>query len=214
SRGIADVRRGLADIGMVSRAMTEAESDLTSFALARDGVCLIVHADNPARELTDDQIVGIYTGKIENWREVGGRDAPITVVHKAAGRATLAVFLEHFGLDSGEVRADVIIGDNEHGIKTVLGNPDAIGYVSVGTAEYHAGQGAPLRLLASHGVSASARHLQDGTFPIRRVLNLVTRATPEGPATPEGQAARFIAFTRSAAVSDLVREFHFVPTSS
>src|SRR5262249_42635338 len=75
SRGVADTRQGLADIGMVSRAMKEDERDLSAFPVARDGVCPILHRDNPVQALTDEQVVEIYTGKITNWKTVGGADA-------------------------------------------------------------------------------------------------------------------------------------------
>ena len=55
----------------------------------------------------------------------------MTVVNKAEGRSTLELFLDYFKLKSPDVQADVVIGDNEQGIKTVAGNPNAIGYVSI-----------------------------------------------------------------------------------
>src|SRR5262249_52001008 len=146
SRGMADARQGLADIGMASRALKPEENDVLAFSIARDGVSMILHADNPVTGLTDQQIVDIYTRKISNWKEVGGKDAPITVVHKAEGRSTLEVFLEHFKLKNTQVQPDVVIGDNEHGIKTVAGNANAIGYVSIGAAEYNIGQKVPIKL--------------------------------------------------------------------
>jgi phosphate transport system substrate-binding protein len=88
-KGIADARSGVADIGMASRGLKDGESDLTAHQIAADGVCLIVHQSNPITELTDEQVVGIYTGQINNWSELGGPDRPIVVVHKAEGRATL-----------------------------------------------------------------------------------------------------------------------------
>ena len=98
SRGIADARKGLADIGMASRDLKADEDDLQRFLIARDGVCLILHSTNPVTELSDEQVVGIYTGQIENWKVVGGTDAPITVVNKAEGRSTLEVFAGYFHL--------------------------------------------------------------------------------------------------------------------
>ena len=59
SRGIADAQRGLADIGMASRALKESESDLHSFTVARDGICLILHGTNSIQSLSDDQVVAI-----------------------------------------------------------------------------------------------------------------------------------------------------------
>jgi phosphate transport system substrate-binding protein len=204
SRGIADARRGLADIGMASRALKPDENDLHAFAIARDGVCLIIHRDNPIESLTDAQVVAIYTGKVENWSDVGGNDAPITVVNKAEGRSTLELFLEYFKLKSADVQADVVIGDNEHGIKTVAGNPNAIGYVSIGTAEYDANEGIPIKLLPVGGVAASVKNVAEGSFPLSRPLNLVTREELTG------LAKEFIEFARSEAVHDLIREQYFV----
>lgn len=207
SRGIADARSGVADIGMVSRALKDSERDLQAFAIARDGVCLIVHKDNTIAALSDEQVVGIYTGRITSWKGVGGKDAKITVVNKAEGRSTLELFLHYFKLKSSDIRAHVIIGDNEQGIKTVAGNPDAIGYVSIGTAEYDATHGVPVKLLSVGGVDASIENVRNGTFPISRPLNLITRTQPAG------LAKAFIDFARSRAVDDLVRSQYFVPIS-
>jgi phosphate transport system substrate-binding protein len=207
SRGIADARRGLADIGMASRALNPAENDLLAFSIARDGICLIVHRDNPVQSLSDEQVVAIYTGRVENWKDVGGSDAPITVVNKAEGRSTLELFLTYFKLDSADVQADVVIGDNEQGMKTVAGNSNAIGYVSLGTAAYDAKHAIPIKLLPVGGVAASVQNVADGNFPLSRPLNLVTREVPTG------LVREFIEFAQSDAVHDLIREQYFVPIS-
>jgi phosphate transport system substrate-binding protein len=205
SRGIADCRSGLNDIGMVSRPLNPGENDLHGFAIARDGVTIILHKDNPVQSLTDPQVVDIYTGKITNWNQVGGRDAPITLVNKAEGRSTLELFLHYFKLKNTDIKPHVIIGDNEQGIKTVAGNPNAIGYVSIGTAEYDAERGVAIKLLPVGGVPATSENVANGKFPLSRPLHLVTKAPPEG------LAKEFIDFARSADVHDLVREQSFVP---
>jgi phosphate transport system substrate-binding protein len=146
-RGISDSRQGLADLGMVSRSLKPDEADLKAFPIALDGISVIIHKSNPIEALTDEQIVDIYKGKVTNWSMVGGADAPITVINKADGRSTLELFLQHFGLDAKDVKAQVVIGDNEQGIKTLVGNPNAIAYVSIGTAEYGASRGDPLAFL-------------------------------------------------------------------
>jgi phosphate transport system substrate-binding protein len=205
SRGVADARQGLADIGMVSRAMKEDERDLSAFPVARDGVCPILHRENLVEALADEQVVAIYTGKITNWKAVGGTDAPITVVNKAEGRSTLEVFLQYFKLKNVDVKAQVVIGENEQGVKTVAGNRNAIGYVSVGTAEYDAAHGVPIKLLPIGGVAASTETVQKGIFPLSRPLHIVTR-TP-----PVGLAKAFIEYAQSKAVHDLIRQQYFVP---
>lgn len=205
SRGIADTINGLADIGMASRALKPQEKHLYGTAIAHDGIGIIVHTSNPLRELTNAQIQGIYTGKLTNWRQVGGHDAPITVVNKAQGRSTLELFLHYFQLSNRDIHAHVIIGDNEHGIKTVAGNSNAIGYVSIGTAQYDATHGVPIRLLPLLQIPASIDTVRTGTFPLSRPLTLVTKSRPTG------LTKTFIEFAKSAQVHDLILKQYFVP---
>lgn len=207
SRGIADARQGLSDIGMVSRALKSSESDLIPFTVAQDGIAIIVHQDNPVQALSDSQVVAIYTGAVSVWKQVGGKDAPITVVNKAEGRSTLELFLEHFRLKNIQVKAQVVIGDNEQGIKTVSGNPQAIAYVSIGAAEYSAGSGVPIKPLPMGDVPATLENIRNGSFPISRPLNLVVKSAPGG------LVKEFLDFAQSATVNDLVEKLYFVPIS-
>ncbi len=204
SRGISDARQGLADIGMASRALKADETDLLSFTIAHDGICPILHKSNPVNRLTNDQIIDVYRGKITNWKEVGGNDAPITVVTKAEGRSTLELFSQFFKLDVKDIKAQVVIGENEEAIKSVLGNPNAIAYVSIGTAEYHATHGSELKLLPIANVSPTTEHVRDGSFPLSRPLNLVTKTQPEG------LVKQFIEFAQSSKVASIVAEQYFV----
>ncbi len=205
ARGIEDARNGIADIGMVSRALKPDENDLHAFTIALDGISIILHANNRVTALSKQQIADIYTGKITNWKSVGGAAARITVVNKAEGRSTLELFLHYFQLKNSEIKPHIIIGDNPQGIKTVAGNPHAIGYVSIGTAEYEAERGAPIRLLALDGVEASVANVRNGTFPLSRPLNLIASREPQG------LIRRFIEFARSPQIHDLVEAQYFVP---
>lgn len=205
SRGINDARKGLADIGMVSRALNPEESDLTPYTIAMDGIGMIVHKSNPVQKLSDEQIKKIYTGAIENWKDVGGMDSPITVVNKAEGRSTLELFLHHFSLKNSEINADVVIGDNQQGIKTISGNPGSIGYVSIGTAEYEEQHGTPIRLLPMGGIPATVDNVRDGKFPLSRQLNLVVKGSPSP------LAKKFIEYAQSKDVHDLIEAQFFVP---
>lgn len=207
SRGVADARQGAADIGMASRDLKPDESDLEAHAIARDGICVITHRDNPVQALTEEQVVSIFTGQVTQWKDVGGPEQPITVVNKAEGRSTLELFLHHFKLKNSQVKAQVVIGDNQQGIKTIEGNPNAIGYVSVGAADYSIQNGQPIRALPLNGVAASMATLKDGTFPLSRNLNLVTRKGASG----NELARKFITFAQSEAVHDLIEQQYFVP---
>lgn len=204
SRGINDARMGLADIGMVSRALKPTEQDLAAFLIAMDGIGIILHKSNAVGELSDTQIIDIYTGKIRNWQQVGGVDLPITVVNKAEGRSTLELFLQHFNLKNSQIRAQVVIGDNQQGIKTVSGNPGAIGYVSIGTAEFEEARGTPIKLLPMAGQATTVEAVAKGHYPLSRQLNLVVKNAPEG------LAKDFITFARSTAVKDLIEAQFFV----
>lgn len=205
ARGINDVRNGIADIGMVSRALKPEERGLHAHTIALDGIGVILHASNKIAALRRQQIIDIYAGKIVNWKAVGGQDAPITVVNKTEGRSTLELFLDYLKLKNSDIKAHVIIGDNVQGIKTVAGNPNAIGYVSIGTAEYETGHGTPIKLLPLDGIKASVTSVHNGTYPLSRPLNLVTRGMPKG------LARDFIKFARSEQVNDLVEAQYFVP---
>ena len=204
SRGINDARRGLSDIGMVSRALKNSEQDLTSYLIARDGIGIIVHTSNPAAQLTDRQIIAIYTGEIRNWKEVGGPKRPITVVNKAEGRSTLELFLNYFALKNSHISAQVVIGDNQQGIKTVAGNPGAIGYVSIGSAEYEHTRGTAIKLLPMAGIPATVDNVRTGRFPLARPLNLIVKGAPSPV------VRNFIAFAQSRSVHDLVKAQFFV----
>ena len=205
SRGIADVVNGLADIGMASRALKPQEASLYGTVIAHDGITVILHQDNPIQTLTDDQIKFIYTGVITNWKTVGGLDAPITVVNKAEGRSTLELFLQYFGLSNRQIKAHVVIGDNEQGIKTVAGNPHAIGYVSIGTAQFDATHGVAIRLLPLHDIPATLETVQTGDFPLSRPLTLITKSAPAG------LIKTFIEFACSFSQHDIILQHYFVP---
>lgn len=207
-KGIADARMGAADIGMASRALKPDEGDLVSHQIAADGVGLIVHQSNPISELNSDQIIAIYQDRVNNWKEVGGEDREILVVHKAEGRATLEVFLQHFDIENPTVKADVIVGDNEHGVKTVSGAEGSIGYVSIGTAEADIEAGVQIRLLPLGGIEASTAKVASGTFPMSRPLNLITTDS----LSP--LASEFIRYCQSSKVQDLIKSQYFVPVAS
>lgn len=204
-RGIADARQGRADIGMVSRALGEAEQDLVGAPIARDGVALIVHKSNPVRALSDDQVIGIYTGKFTNWKQLGGRDAPILTVAADDRRSSAELFGHYFHLTRDAIKAQRTVGDNALRVKLLAENPSAIVYMSVGEAERAAHAGTPIRALPVAGVEATSRNIRNGNFPISRPLTLVTRAEPVG------LAKAFVDYCVSSQVTDIVIAFDFVP---
>ena len=208
-RGINDTLNGLAHIGMSSRGLTAGEiaSGLVTHTIAWDGIAIIVQEDNPLTELSREHIRSIFRGEVENWQHLGGADRAITVVNKAEGRSTLALFLEYFHLDNSEVRADLVAGENQQVILSVAGNSGAIGYVSIGAAVVAASRGEGVRLLPLAGVPATVGAVRAGSYPLRRELNLVTLRSPS-PA-----AAAFLAMLEQDALQAVVQAHHFVPAA-
>jgi phosphate transport system substrate-binding protein len=201
SRGIADALSGVADLGMASRALKadEEEQGLIGHRLAVDGVSIIANSENAIEGLTRQQVVQLFTGEITNWSDLGGSDAEVVIVNKAEGRATLEVFLHHFELKNEQIQADVVVGDNQHGIKTVAGNPLAIGYVSIGAAQSEADLGTPIRLVPVDGVEPTAANVASGEFEVTRPLLIVSKGEPTG------LAAAFLEYATSPAVQDLIK---------
>ncbi len=207
SRGIMDVRSGTAVLGMVSRDLKPDEQDLEHALIAKDGIGMIVHKNNPVAGLSKEQVIAIYTGQITNWKDVGGADAPITVVSKAEGRSTLEIFSSFFGIPYKDIKAHVIIGDNQQGIQTVAGSPAAVGYVSIGSAEYEAGQGAAIRLIPMGDQVPSTASVASGQYAISRDLNLVYKAPLNE------QVQDFVAYAQSKQSEEFVTRMYFIPVA-
>jgi len=203
-KGVGDLRAGASNIAMVSRPLLESERDLFAFPLARDGVALIVHRDNPVRNLTAQQATGILTGRIANWKAVGGRDAAVTLIWRSKGQGSVELVAEHLDISYADVRAHTTIVENEVMIEAVEANPNAIGPVSLGESEHRAKDGARIRLLAFAGTAASTKTIRNGSYALARPLALVTRRLPDGA------EKRFIDFALSGHVADLFAKYDFV----
>lgn len=206
SRGIADTIGGVAELGLVSRVLKDEEKEkLTAHLLAADGVCVVLHKDNPVKQLDKQQLIDIYTKKITNWKDLGGNDATIVVANKAEGRSTLEIFVHYLGLDNADIQADVVVGENLHVINSVVSNPNTVGYVSIGTASAEEKAGTPIKLVVTDGKTPTMEAVRDGSFPITRPLNVVTDAET----SPAAQA--FLDYLMSTEINDIVEKHYFVP---
>ncbi|MEA2708629.1 MAG: phosphate transport system substrate-binding protein, partial [Phycisphaerales bacterium] len=163
------------------------------------------HKDNPITSLSFEQVLGIYTGKIKNWKEVGGNDATIRALNRQEGRAQSELFSQFFKMKSEDFKTAGVAGDNEEGVKDVVENPNAIVYMSIGEAEIRIGQGNPVKSLLMDGIAATSRNVRNGYFPIQRPLMLVTRTLPSG------LTKAFIDFALSPNATAVIRECSFVP---
>jgi phosphate transport system substrate-binding protein len=149
SAGVKAAEEGVADIGMSSRSLRdeELEKGMVPTVIARDGLALIVHPNNPVTGITTEQARGIYSGEITNWNEIGGKDAKIHVISREAGSGTREVFEKAImTFSTGEVDEDgddikeVVAISNKAMIQStngtikqlVSGDEYSIGFISLG----------------------------------------------------------------------------------
>lgn len=205
SRGAADALSGKADIGMVSRALHPGEKNLFVFTIARDGIALVVHGSNPVKSLSRAQVIDILSGKTANWKAVGGNDAPIHVGSRKPGHSSIEIVTHYFGLAPEAITQQHVVGDNAEALQMLLDAPNLLTYFSVGLAENSLQKGMPLRTLPVEGVAATSEAVRNGSYPLSRPLNLVTRGVPKGV------ARAFIEFVQSRRARELIAEYDFVP---
>lgn len=216
-RGIERVGNGEVQIGMSSKAIKPEDKqrypDLNCVTIGHDGIALIVHAANPVRRVTSQQVRDVFTGRIANWRQLGGDDSPIVLVSTNENHGTFQVFCEHFGLEGSKVGRGPLVfkakGAPTHvsptvrlvdGTKPVLAElltrQNGISYVSLGAVLRLHEEGTPLQVLELDGVQPTLVTVRGGTYTLQRPLVLMTNGLPRGPVKdfldyvvgPEGQA--------------------------
>ena len=191
--GIKAVQEGRCDIGLSSRALKaeEKEAGLKETVLAYDGIAIIVNPENPVSDLTLEQIAEIYTGRITNWKDLGGNDAEIVLIGREAGSGTRDGFETITGTtDACQYRQELTsTGDV---ITTVAQNPDAIGYASLASIKD------TVKALSVGGIVPTEDSVKDGSYAIQRPFVLVT---VEGRALSECVQKFFEYITSSEAAS-------------
>jgi phosphate transport system substrate-binding protein len=108
---------------------------LQQIEIGLNKVAVFVHPSNPVSNLTKDQMKGLFTGKITNWKDVGGKDSPVIVVWGKNSPGQNALFTKVI-LDGEKITAENLETTDYKGIKdTVLANPEAIGIDPLGMAD-------------------------------------------------------------------------------
>ncbi len=205
SRGIADTNKGISDIGMSSRALFPQEKiNLKTHTLALDGVAFIVNSANKVNKIDKKIAIDIYNKKITNWKELGGSDKEIVVISRSKSRSELKLVSKFLGLKN--LKADIVAGENQHLIKLIEGNKDAIGYVSVGETEHEILNGKEIRALSINDIQANSENVKNGSYPLIRPLILITKQEPEE------KVKKFLTHALSKKVNNLVTSLSFVPT--
>lgn len=130
--GIQSANSGAAQIGMADLVkLPEEAKNLTATVVAKDGIAIVVNPQNKITNLTTDQVRDIFNGKINNWKEVGGVNAPITVVSREAGSGTRSSFEQIVG--NINLKKDALIQDSNGTIReTVANDANSVGYLSHG----------------------------------------------------------------------------------
>jgi phosphate transport system substrate-binding protein len=206
TRGFMDTIAGRNDLGAMARDLTPEESEqVKAFAIALDGVGIVVHKSNRITGLGTSDLQRIYRKETIDWSDLGGHEAGIIVVTKAEGHATLQAFLDHTRLERNEVKADVVAGNNAQVIQTVANSKHAIGYVSMGEAMHADKVGMAVRLIELDGIASELDAVAAGSWPIRRTLYLISKRDPCGG------SLTLLDYLRSEKGSDIITRGGYVP---
>ena len=192
SAGVKAANEGAAQIGASSRELTEEEKGMgiTEHKIALDGIAVIVNSKNAVAELTMDQVKDIFSGKITNWKEVGGKDGTISVVSREEGSGTRGAF-EELVLGEGTKVMDKALTQPSTGAvrTTVAGDENAVGYISLGSLNEE------VKGVKIDGVEPTVDNVVSGSFKISRPflyltkgdVNDVTKAYIDFMMSEEGQ---------------------------
>lgn len=124
----------LADAVASMKAATgkQAPADLKGNVITSDFIKVIVHPSNPVGKLSKQQLKDLHTGKIDNWKGVGGADVPVIVVTSHLGSATKKVFQKMIMDNEPYVTGAIEVETTRKEIDNVAEFPEGIGAVSLG----------------------------------------------------------------------------------
>ena len=217
--GIAALINGTVDIANASRKMKDKEIaaaqengiEPIEFTVAIDALAVIVHPDNPVDALTIDQLSDIYTGRISNWKEVGGHDAPIILLSRETNSGTHVYFLEEVVRKGDKENTDIfaphtLLMPSSVGITSELRrNPNAIGYDGLGYVTEHEKVLALAKDANSPYIEPSVESGADGSYPIARGLYMYTAGEPTD------SIAVYLDWIKGVEGQTIVAELGFVP---
>ncbi len=200
--GIKQVCEGLIDIGNTGRAPRAEEikrCNLKVYKFAIDGIGVIVNPQRKIDNITTAQLIDVFSGKINNWKELGGPDVPINVYTRDSESGTRKVFWKK-GLKKAAITQKANFVKSNAAMKTAIANdPFGIGYISLGVADNS------VKLLAIDNVYPSRENVKAGKYKIARGLYMNTCGEPK----PLAKA--FITYMLSSDGQKLVEEYGFLP---
>ncbi len=200
--GIKQVGEGLVDIGNSGRKATDEEISryqLKLYQWAIDGVAPVVNPQNKVKELTKSQMIDIFSGKVDNWKMLGGEDRNINIYTRDEASGTRAVFWKK-GLDKGPITPGAHVVVSNGAMKSAIAqDPYGIGYVSVGHIDETV---APVAL---DGVVPTIQTVQEGTYKVARGLYSNTKGEPTG------LTKKFIDFLYTPDGKKIIEKRGFIP---
>lgn len=172
--GVQSAISGAAQIGMADLVeLPEEAKQLTSTIIARDGIALVLHPSNKVANLTMQQVRDIFNGKIKNWKDVGGANAPITVVSREAGSGTRSSFEQI--VKEISLTKDALIQDSNGTIReTVSNDPNAVGYLSHGLVNEK------ISAIKVDGQECTSELIATGSYKLVRPIYLLVKGAPQG----------------------------------
>ena len=217
--GIASLINGTVDIANASREMKESEIEQArgngiepvEHLIAIDALAVIVNPENPVNQLTIDQIADIFTGRITNWKDVGGNDLDIVLVSRETNSGTHVYFLEEVVRKGDSDNTDIfapqtLLMPSSVGITSeIQRNPRAIGYDGLGYVTEHEKMLGVAKNADSPYVLPSVASGSDGSYPVARGLYMYTAGEPTGT------IADYIAWIKGPAGQQIVADLGFVP---
>jgi len=220
--GIAALINGTTDICQASRTIKPSEIDSArsngvepyETQVATDALSVVVNPANPVSELTIAQLSAIYTGRITNWKELGGNDSAIVALSRDTNSGTHVFFKEHvvqmLGLSSEDKSLEygskvLFLPSTEEGASEVAKNPNAIFYPGLGYVTDAVKPLAIKKTADDPGVLPSVATALDGTYSVARPLLYYTNGAPDGA------IKAFIDYCLSAEGQAKVTEVGYVP---
>jgi phosphate transport system substrate-binding protein len=203
SVGVKAAGQGTSDIGMASREIKESEltefPNLKIFVIARDGIAIVAHPDVSVSNLTVEQVRDIFSGKVTNWKDLGGDDQNIFVVSREEGSGTRGAFEEMVMGEDALITSTAILQPSNGSIRTTVSTtPYSIGYLSFGYLDD------TVKSISIDGVAPTEPNAADGSYPIVRPLNMLTNGEPIG------NVKAFLDFILSEAGQKLVVEDGYI----
>lgn len=212
--GIAALINGTVDVAQSSRAIKEDEkaqveknrnAQLVETSVALDALAVFVHQTNPVKELTIAQVAQIFTGKLTNWRQVGGPNKPIVLYGRESSSGTYDYFKEHVLKNADFAPAVQNLAGTAAIINAVSADPNAIGY---GGIAYASGVRALGIRDSGSAVQPSEATVADGTYPLSRSLFFYSLS-----GAPE-RITRFVEWVVSPDGQSVVENVGYFPLST